>query len=82
MSDWNELTAPDATEIEAMARAALATLPAEFGGPAQDVAIRVAEFAPDEVLDELQIDDPFELTGLYDGIPMTEKSVADQPGGE
>tara|TARA_B100001167_G_C16756427_1_gene298974 strand:- start:279 stop:770 length:492 start_codon:yes stop_codon:yes gene_type:complete len=81
MSDWNELTAPDATEIEAMARAALATLPAEFGGPAQDVAIRVAEFAPDEVLDELQIDDPFELTGLYDGIPMTEKSVADQPGG-
>ncbi len=53
MSDWNELTAPDATEIEAMARAALATLPAEFGGPAQDVAIRVAEFAPDEGLDEL-----------------------------
>ena len=81
MSDWTGLTAPDATEMEAMARAALATLPPEFAGHAQDVAIRVAEFATEDVLDELQIDDPFELTGLYDGIPMTEKSVADQTGG-
>lgn len=81
MTDWDGVRAPDATEIEGMARAALATLPAEFAGHAQDVAIRVAEFAPEDMLDELQIDDPFELTGLYDGIPMTEKSVADQPEG-
>lgn len=79
--DWHGQSAPDAAEIEAMARAALATLPAAFAGDAQDVAIRVADFAPEEVLDELQIDDPFELTGLYDGIPVTEKSVADQPHG-
>ena len=81
MSNWDGLRAPDAAEIEAMARAALAALPPEFAGHAADVAIRVAEFAPDEVLDELQIDDPFDLTGLYDGIPVTEKSVSDQPGG-
>lgn len=81
MTDWDGVRAPDATEIEGMARAALATLPAEFAGHAQDVAIRVAEFAPEDMLDELQIDDPFELTGLYDGIPITEKSVADQPEG-
>lgn len=81
MSDWNGLRAPDAAEIEEMARAALAALPPEFAGHAADVTIRVAEFAPDEVLDELQIDDPFDLTGLYDGIPVTEKSVSDQPGG-
>ena len=30
------------------------------------------------MLDELGIDDPFELTGLYDGMPLTEKSVMDQ----
>jgi predicted Zn-dependent protease with MMP-like domain len=30
------------------------------------------------MLDELQIDDAFELTGLYDGIPLTEKSTLDQ----
>lgn len=81
MTDWQGLRAPDMAEIEAMARAALAGLPAEFARLAQDVAIRVADFAPEEVLDELQTDDPFELTGLYDGIPVTEKSVADQPAG-
>lgn len=80
MTDLNAIQAPDAPEIEAMARAALAALPPEFAGHAAEVAIRVAEFATDEMLDELQIDDPFELTGLYDGIPMTEKSVSDQPG--
>ena len=81
MKDLNALTAPDAAELEIMARAALQALPAEFAPLASDVAIRVAEFAPEEILDELQIDDPFELTGLYDGIPVTEKSVMDQPGG-
>lgn len=81
MSDWDGMRAPDAAAIEALAREALAGLPSEFAGHAQDVAIRVAEFAPEEMLDELQIDDGFELTGLYDGIPVTEKSVADQPGG-
>ena len=67
------------TQIEAMARAAMDALPAEFASHARAIAIRVAEFAPEDVLDELQIDDPFELTGLYDGIPLTERSVADQP---
>lgn len=81
MADWTDLRAPDAAEIEAMARAAMATLPAAFAGHAQDVAVQVADFARDDLLDELQIDDPFELSGLYDGIPLTEKSVADQPGG-
>lgn len=81
MSDIGDLSAPSNDQIEAMARAAMATLPAEFAGHAQDVALRVADFAPAEMLDELQIDDAFELTGLYDGIPLTEKSVSDQPEG-
>lgn len=81
MTDWTTATAPSAADLEALADAALAALPPEFAGPARDVAIRVEELAPEDVLDELQIDDPFELTGLYDGIPVTEKSVSDQPHG-
>lgn len=80
MTDWKDLTAPDAARIEAMARDAVAALPPEFARHAQDITIHVAEFAPEDVLDELQIDDPFELTGIYDGVPLTEKSVSDQPG--
>ena len=79
MTDWKDLTAPDAARMEAMARDALAALPPEFATHAQDITIHVAEVPPEDVLDELQIDDPFELTGIYDGVPLTEKSVSDQP---
>ena len=79
MTDWKDLTAPDAARMEAMARDALAALPPEFATHAQDITSHVAEFPPEDVLDELQIDDPFELTGIYDGVPLTEKSVSDQP---
>ncbi|MEM8958854.1 MAG: metallopeptidase family protein [Pseudomonadota bacterium] len=71
--------APSTREIEALARAVFDTLPPAFAGPAREVGLRVVEFAPDHVLDELQIEDAFGLTGLYDGIPMTQKSVMDQP---
>jgi predicted Zn-dependent protease with MMP-like domain len=71
--------APDAGEIEDMARAAVAALPEAYRAAAAAVALRVEEFAADEMLDELGIDDAFELTGLYDGVPLTEKSVMDQP---
>lgn len=80
MSDWEGVRPPDVSQIEAMARGAMATLPSRFAGHAAEVALRVAEFAPEDMLDELRIDDPFDLTGLYDGIPLTEKSVSDQPG--
>ncbi len=64
-----------------MAREAMAALPPDFAGPAGAVALRVVDFASDEILDDMQIDDPYALTGLYDGIPMTQKSVLDQPMG-
>ncbi|WP_134726331.1 metallopeptidase family protein [Paracoccus luteus] len=77
MTDWTERNAPDSATIEAMAREVFAALPAQFAGHAQDVILRVEDVAGDDVLDELQIDDPLELTGLYDGIPLTEKSPSE-----
>ena len=38
--------------------------------------LRVEEFAGDETLAELGIEDPFELTGLYEGVPLGEKPSA------
>jgi predicted Zn-dependent protease with MMP-like domain len=78
---WTDATAPDAADIEEMARAAEAALPAAFRAAAAAVALRVEDFAPEAILDDLDLEDPFELTGLYDGIPLTEKSVMDQPHG-
>ena len=79
VTNWQDTEAPDAAQIEALAQAALARLPDAFQGPAADVTLIIAEFAPDAILSDLGITDAFELTGLYDGIPLTEKSVMDQP---
>jgi predicted Zn-dependent protease with MMP-like domain len=79
--DWGPVTAPELDDIERLARAALAALPEVYRKAATLVQLRVADFAPDDVLEQLDLNDPFELTGLYDGIPLTEKSVMDQPHG-
>ena len=76
MTDWTDRTAPSADEIEAIARQVIATLPAAFAPHAKDLILRVEDFADDAMLDELEIDDPLELTGIYDGVPMTEKSAS------
>lgn len=71
--------APDAELIRQLVQTAISTLPDPYRAAAALVALRVEEFADPEILEALQIDDPYELTGLYDGTPLTERSVTDQP---
>ena len=66
-----------ADEIDAFARAALARLPAQFAEHLGEVVLLVEEFADEELLAEMGFDDPFELTGVYEGTPLHEKSIAD-----
>ena len=68
-------TPPTAEEIEAIAWAALTALPSPFAQSLGDVVLLVEEFADDETLDKLGIDDPFELSGIYEGVPLIERSV-------
>lgn len=77
MNDWLGRAAPDLDAIETLARATLNDLPPQFADAAQGIILRIADFAPEDILDDMGVEDPFELTGLYDGIPMTEKSVMD-----
>ncbi len=77
MNDWLGRAAPDLDTIETMARATVADLPPQFAGPAGTILLRIADFPPDDILGDMNIENAFELTGLYDGIPMTEKSVMD-----
>ncbi|MBD3680208.1 MAG: metallopeptidase family protein [Rhodobacteraceae bacterium] len=72
---------PGPDMIEAMALAAVESFPEPFRDLARAVRLMVEDFADDETLREMGMEDPFELTGLYDGIPMTEKSVMDQAQG-
>lgn len=66
---------PSAEEIEAIARGALERLPEPFAQSLGDLVLLVREFADDATLAHMGIEDPFDLTGLYEGIPLTERSV-------
>ncbi|WP_374656162.1 metallopeptidase family protein [Dongia sp.] len=72
--------APSAGEIEEMGRRILAALPPEFMVRCANVALRVEEFADEETLADMDIDDPFELAGLYRGVPLTERGADDPTG--
>ena len=67
--------APDADAIEAIARATIAKLPPEFARHIGDIVLRIEDFADDEILADMGIENPFDLTGLYTGRPVGEKSV-------
>ena len=72
-----ERTPPTVAAIEALARASLARIPAPFAEHLSDVVLLVEEWADDETLDALGIEDPYDLTGLYHGRPIGDKSSFD-----
>lgn len=76
---WDGFTAPDLALFEQLAHDAVVNLPQPWREAATRVALRITDFPPDEVLEAMGLEDPYELTGLYEGTPLTEKSVMDQP---
>ncbi|HXI88154.1 MAG TPA: metallopeptidase family protein, partial [Parvularculaceae bacterium] len=76
-ADWRRKRAPSLAEFEEMTLSAFAALPERFRTMCGRVVIQAADFAPDETLDALDIDDPFELSGLYEGVDLTRESISD-----
>jgi predicted Zn-dependent protease with MMP-like domain len=70
-------TAPSLADIEGMGRIAFQTIPWELRRHAQDIVIRVEDFPDDETEEEMELESPFDLLGLYRGVSMLHKSVAD-----
>ena len=70
-------TAPDRGVIEEIAAQAYETIPALLRARADDVRIRVEEFPSQEVMREMALETPFDLLGLYQGVPFGDKSVSD-----
>ena len=73
--------APDADAIHALASAALADMPAMFLPHIADLLITVEDFADEDTLKSVDVDHPYDLTGLYHGRPLTTRSI-DDSGGE
>ena len=69
------LLPPSLDDIDRLAREAWAALPATFRDLAGDVLIRVEDFADEQTLADVGMEDALELTGLYIGPDVNERSV-------
>lgn len=67
--------APSLTEIDAMAKAALASLPEELKAYTADVVVLVQEFPDEDVCREMELESPFDILGLYQGVSLAEKQI-------
>jgi predicted Zn-dependent protease with MMP-like domain len=68
--DLMAATPPAASEIERIGLRVLAELPEPFRRHVRDVVIRVQDFADDATLAEMGMESPFDLLGLYHGVPV------------
>ena len=75
MSENLQGLAPSLDDLAEIAERAFADLPEGFRKLAGEVVFRVDDFAAQEILDEMGIQDPFELTGLYSGVSLAERSA-------
>ena len=73
---WRTVKAPSLAEMELLARDVFARLPAKFRALCDGLVIRVEDFAPDEVLDDMQIESEFDLMGLFQGVGLPFQSAS------
>ena len=64
---------PTLADIDRLARAALASLPEPFRRFTTGVILRIEEFPDDEVLAQMELESPFDILGLYQGIAIDRK---------
>ncbi len=70
---------PSLADIEVLARHALATIPDHLARHVKDVVIQVTEFPDRETMAEMRLSSPYDILGLYRGVPIGNKSVSDAP---
>jgi predicted Zn-dependent protease with MMP-like domain len=68
--------APTLADIEVLAERALGTIPQELKRHLGNVVVRVDEFPDEEVEEEMGLETPFDILGLYRGVALPHKSVA------
>lgn len=69
--------APSPADIEALARRVVDRLPRHFRRELGSVVLRVEEFPDAHTAAAMRLGSPFDLLGLYRGVPLPQQSVSD-----
>ncbi|MPY72937.1 MAG: acetylglutamate kinase [Alphaproteobacteria bacterium] len=72
---------PDPQQIENLAYEAFSAIPAVLRDQVTGVAIRVVDLPDRRTCRELELESPYDLLGLYHGVPLDERSLSDVPQG-
>lgn len=72
-------TPPSLSDLETIAQTAFAEIPEELRVYAADIIIRVEDFPDEDVEQEMDLESPFDLLGLYRGVAMPQISFAGGP---
>jgi predicted Zn-dependent protease with MMP-like domain len=68
-----------ALEFEALAREVVSELPQEFQDHIAEIIFSVEPYAPDDLLEQMEVPEDEDLFGLYEGAALTERSLSDAP---
>lgn len=71
--DWESRHAPGLDVFESLAIEAYARLPETFRQLSENLAIEIADFPTDEIFEDMGLDTPFDLLGLFEGQGLTER---------
>ncbi len=80
VNELGGLRAPTLTDIEALADAAYAQLPARFRRLCEGLVIQVVDFPDDETLDEMDAESEFDLLGLFRGRGLPDRGAVAETG--
>jgi predicted Zn-dependent protease with MMP-like domain len=72
---------PSLADLDSMAQKALATVPEELKRHLGAVVIRIEDFPDDETADEMGLESPFDLLGLYRGVALPRQSLSSPRAG-
>ncbi len=71
--DWRERHAPTISTFESLTLEAYSHLPDEFRTLATNLIIVIEDFPTDEVFEDMALETPFDLLGLFEGRGITER---------
>jgi predicted Zn-dependent protease with MMP-like domain len=71
--NWRDQLSPSLEEMELLALEAYAHLPDDFRKLTGDIIIQLAEFPTEDIMDDLALETPFDLLGLFEGRGIAER---------
>ena len=72
---WTSAKAPSLAELETMAQDIFARLPENFRTLCEGLVIHIEDFPDAETEQEMGLESPFDLLGLYRGVNLGHKTV-------